>query len=137
MAVFTFEIVHSDDAPIVAHLLNLSDARAVWSLVEVMALPMQKRNGTFIQVKNSKGEIVVRAGISTILSSIQKCPCADCPIKSERRRLIFEYHAAFDFGIQMQCPLREMDMEVFPEGYEAAYARIRMRATNLHRQRRT
>jgi len=80
---FTFEIVQQSDASVVAHNLVLSSEQAIWCHVEALALDIQNRGRAFIRVKNSVGETVVRTGVTTALASIEKCSCADCPIKSE------------------------------------------------------
>jgi hypothetical protein len=120
VSVFTFEIFQPDDTPSVSNVLKLAQEGAVWRHVEAMALHIQNRNGTFIRVKNSKDEIVVRAGVFTVLSSIEKCPAVDCPIKSERHRVLYGHRPASDLGFQIQCPLKTTDTGVFSKRYEAA-----------------
>ena len=117
MSAFTFEIVRQDEAPISAHVVMLPNGGAVWRHVEALALRIQNRDGTFIRVKNSEGKSVLRAGIITVLASIEKCPCLGCPIKRElEQRASTGHRTAADFGLQIQCGLRgrEMDSSAWP-----------------------
>jgi hypothetical protein len=86
MPEFSFEIVRQGDVSTVAHVLRLSGERAIWRQVEVLALRIQYSDRTFIRVKNSEGEIVVRAGVATAIASIENCPRLACPLKKELRR---------------------------------------------------
>jgi len=88
MSVFTFEIVRQGKAPVIAAVLRLSDERAIWCHAEALALRIQNPESAFIQVKNSEGEIVVRAGVTTALASIEKCSCVACPLKRELTRRV-------------------------------------------------
>jgi len=88
MSVFTFEIVRHGEAPVIANVLRLSDERAIWCHAEALALRIQNRDSAFIRVKNSEGEIIVRAGVTTALASIEKCSCAACPVKREWERRV-------------------------------------------------
>ena len=102
MSVFTFEIVRHDEAPVIADVLKLpdeqaiwcraeawlSDERATWCRVEALALRIENRDIAFIRVKNSEGETIVRAGVTTALASIEKCSCAACPVKREWERRV-------------------------------------------------
>jgi hypothetical protein len=83
MSVFTFEIIPTNAAPVIADVLKLSDERMIWCHVEALALCIQNSNGIFIQVKNSTDETLVRAGIASAVASIEKCSYADCPLKRE------------------------------------------------------
>jgi len=102
MSVFTFEIVRHDEAPVIADVLRLPDERvmwcraeawlskerAIWCRAEALALRIEKRDSAFIRVKNSEGETIVRAGVTTALASIEKCSCVACPLKRELERRV-------------------------------------------------
>ena len=110
MSAFTFEIVRQDEAPISAHVIMLPNEGAVWRHVEALALRIQSRDGTFIRVKNSEGKSILRAGIITVLASIEKCPCLGCPIKRElEQRASTEHPTVADFGLRIQCDLRRTE----------------------------
>jgi hypothetical protein len=55
---------------------------------EALALRIQNRDSAFIRVKNSEGETIVRAGVTTALASIERCSCAACPVKREWERRV-------------------------------------------------
>jgi hypothetical protein len=86
MSVFTFEIVSQSEAAVIADVLKLSDKRAIWCHAEALALRIQNKDSAFIRVKNSEGETIVRAGVTTALAAIEKCSCAACPVKREWER---------------------------------------------------
>ena len=46
-----------------ATVLELPNERALWDLVEALALRTAGWQGAFIRVKNARGDTVVRAGI--------------------------------------------------------------------------
>ena len=81
MSAFTFEIVRQGETPVIAHVLTLSDERAIWCQVEALALRIEGNDGAAIRVKNPKGETMIRAGVATALASIEKCSCKACPLK--------------------------------------------------------
>jgi hypothetical protein len=81
MSAFTFEIVRNGETRVIADVLTLPEARAIWCQVEALALRIKNPDGASIRVKNGKGETVVRAGVSTALASIEKCSCTTCPFK--------------------------------------------------------
>lgn len=83
MSEFRFEIIRRNEASAIAHVLSLSDERAVWCQVEALALRIKNRDGAFIRVKNADGDTVVRTGVATAIASIEKCSCVACPLKSE------------------------------------------------------
>jgi hypothetical protein len=100
MSAFTFEIVREGEASIVAEVLTLSDDKAIWCYLEALALRFQHSDGAFIRVKNSEGETVVRAGVTTALASIEMCPCKSCLLKRElKRRASTGNHAATHFDL--------------------------------------
>jgi len=110
--VHTFEIVQEGHASTVVQVLTLPHEGAIWCQTEALALRIQNRDRPFILVKNSKGETVVRAGVTTTLASIEACSCGDCPIKRElEQRVLAGRHTAPGFGLQMQCPLSAMDTD--------------------------
>jgi len=119
MPVFTFEIIRQGDAARAAHVLTLSDDRAVWPHVEALALRIQNPDNTFIRVKDSAGAIVVRAGVATALASIEKCSCGGCPIKREwglrqnppefEQRVAAAHRRAADFSLPIQCRRKMTD----------------------------
>jgi hypothetical protein len=102
MSEFVFEIVRQGEASIVAHVLRLSGARAVWCQVEALALRVQNRDCAFIRVKNREGETVIRAGVMTALASIEKCSRVSCLLKRElmRQRLPTVRPAAADLRLR-------------------------------------
>jgi hypothetical protein len=81
MSAFTFEIVRNGETPVIADVLMLSEERAIWRQVEALALRIENPDGASIQVKDGKGETVIRAGVNTALASIEKCSCTSCPLK--------------------------------------------------------
>lgn len=85
MAAFTFEIVRPGKRRKAARVMALPDDRAVWCHVEAFALRIKNRDGAFIRVKNSDGQVVVRAGVATAVASIEECSCTSCPLKREAR----------------------------------------------------
>ncbi len=90
MPLFTFEITRHGETSVVTDILSLSDDKGIWCHVEVLALRFKNRTGAFIRVKNSEGEIIIRAGIDTALASIEKCPCVICPLKNSLDRHFLE-----------------------------------------------
>lgn len=82
MPQFTFEIVRNAQSPVLAETLSLFDDKGVWCHVEVVALQFARTDDAIIQVKDSEGRLVIRSGIRTALSSIEKCRCVLCPVKS-------------------------------------------------------
>ncbi len=106
---FSFEIVHQGDEPLDTRLVPLADERAVWRNMEALALCMRNRDATFIRVKNSGGELIARAGVKTVLASIEKCPCFDCPIKHEMRRVSNRHRISCDLLQQPECPLKSLE----------------------------
>jgi hypothetical protein len=88
MSEFRFEIVRQGDTSVMAHVLRLSDERPIWCQVEALALRIQNSGCAYIRVKNSEGEIVVRAGVATAVVSIEKCPYLVCPLKRELERRV-------------------------------------------------
>ncbi len=100
---FTFEIIehgHSQGRP---KVLSLPNERAIWGCVEALALEIRGRNGAVIQVRNSEGEPIIRAGVRTALTSIEGCQCFDCPLKTELRH--GGPHGAAEHPLQVTCPL--------------------------------
>ena len=81
MSAFTLEIVQRGETPAVADVVTLPDGRVIWRQVEALALLIESPEDTFIQVKNEKGETVIRAGVKTALASIRQCSCMSCPLK--------------------------------------------------------
>jgi hypothetical protein len=101
MPLSTLEITRHGETPIVADILSLSNDKAVWCHVEVLALRIKDRDGAFIRVKNPKGEIIIRTGIATALASIEKCRCVVCPLKNSLdRRSSDGRYAAPDLGLR-------------------------------------
>jgi len=89
MSEFSFEIVRQRDTSVIALVfLRLTDERAIWCQVEALALRIQNSGCAYIRVKNSEGEIVVRAGVATAVASIEKCPYLVCPLKRELARRV-------------------------------------------------
>ena len=88
MSEFRFEIVRQGDTSVIAHVLRLTDERAIWCQVEALALRIQNSGCAYIRVKNSEGEIVVRVGVATAVASIEKCPYLVCPLKRELERRV-------------------------------------------------
>jgi len=88
MSEFSFEIVRQRDTSVIAHVLRLTDERAIWCQVEALALRIQTSGCAYIRVKNSEGEIVVRAGVATAVASIERCPYLVCPLKRELARRV-------------------------------------------------
>jgi hypothetical protein len=80
---FIFEIIERGMVRPEATILSLTDERALWGSVEALALAIAGWQGAFIRVKSAVGETLVRAGVSTALSSIENCPAEDCPLKRE------------------------------------------------------
>jgi len=107
MPVFTFEIVRDNEAAIVADFLTLPDEpamscrteawlsneRAIWCRVEVLALRIENKDSAFIRVKNSEGATVFWTGVATALASIKKSSCGACPLKREVGRHTSSGHA--------------------------------------------
>jgi DNA-binding CsgD family transcriptional regulator len=81
MPQFTFEIARRSQSPVITETLSLFDDRGVWCHVEVLALQFASTHDAVIQVKDSEGRLVIRAGIRTALTSIEKCRCVLCPVK--------------------------------------------------------
>jgi hypothetical protein len=108
MSAFTFEIVRQGERPVIANVMTMLDDRAVWCQVEALALRVQDGDGAFIQVKNSKGENVIRAGIATARISIETCSCGTCPLKKGlERRGSGGSHAATDLSVDfIPCETR-------------------------------
>jgi hypothetical protein len=70
MSAFTFEIVRNGETPVIADVLMLSEERAIWRQVEALALRIENPDGASIQVKDGKGETVIRAGVNTALARL-------------------------------------------------------------------
>ena len=103
---YTFEIVKPGHIKTPARVLSLPDGRAIWGCVEALALRTQGIEGAFIHVRNSHGETVVRAGISTALASIESCTCEDCPLKKELKLLKASGRRSVpDYDVRIECPL--------------------------------
>jgi hypothetical protein len=81
MTKFIFEIIPRNGKAVINEVVTLSDHRAIWCQVEAIALRIKYRDAALIQVKNARGEIVVRTGVAIALASIEKCPCTSCPLK--------------------------------------------------------
>ena len=81
MSVFMFEVFRYGEKPVIANVLTLPDERAIWCQVEALALRIKNGDGTFIRVKNGKGETIVRTGVATARASIETCSCETCPLK--------------------------------------------------------
>ncbi len=81
MSAFTFEIVRNGETPVIADVLTLSEERVIWCQVEALAVRVKNPDGASIRVKNGKGEMLIQAGVSTALASIEKCSCTSCPLK--------------------------------------------------------
>ena len=100
MVAFTFEIIRQGEAPLIADVLTLPDERAIWCQVEALALRIKNGDGATIQVKNHKGETVVRAGVATARASIEKCSCKTCSLKKGlERRFLLGSHAAIELPV--------------------------------------
>jgi hypothetical protein len=99
MSALTYEIFRDPETPLFAGVLRLSDKRTIWCQVEALALRVKSNNGSFIRVKNRRGETVIQAGIATALASIESCSCPICPLKKElvNRGPVGGY-AAIEFG---------------------------------------
>ncbi|MFY9655051.1 MAG: hypothetical protein WAK01_00475 [Methylocystis sp.] len=80
-AALTFKIIWKDERRTAAIVMAAPDDRGVWHQVEALALRIKNGDGVFIQVKNSEGEVVVRAGVATALASIEDCSRTSCPVK--------------------------------------------------------
>lgn len=81
MRSFTFEVIRDGRAPEVLDVRNLCDDDSAWCHVEALALRINDDKGAFIRVRNSEGGTIIRTGVATALASIEKCRCADCPVK--------------------------------------------------------
>jgi hypothetical protein len=105
MAKFTFEIVQRDCGKAPTFELDLPNERAVWGSVEALALRAVGWQGAFIKVKNSRGDTLVRAGISTALTSIESC-AADCALKRELKHFVATgQHSDAEPELLVDCPL--------------------------------
>ncbi len=109
MSAYSLQIVDQGLIEARAKLLTRSNGRALWGVVEALALRMVRKEGASIRVINSAGETVIRAGVRTALSSIESCRCLDCPLKGElRRALSAKYHLAlYDHPVQVSCLLNQ------------------------------
>lgn len=88
MRKYVLEIVELGHAKSAAEIVLLPEGQAIWPSVEALALRMASSEGAFIQVSDPNGATLIRAGISTALASIEKCPCSECILKRELRHLI-------------------------------------------------
>jgi hypothetical protein len=103
MPEFRFEVFELGEAE-PAEILTLPHRQAVWGYVEALALRLRDRNGAIIRVRNRQGELIVRAGVSTALASIQSCRCEDCPLKKELRHLGAS-HRRITHELHVDCAL--------------------------------
>jgi hypothetical protein len=87
MPKYTFEIIERGEVKSTPTVLALPNDRALWSCVEALALRAAGLQGASIRVRNSQGDVIIRAGISTALASIEGCK-AECPLKNELKHFI-------------------------------------------------
>ncbi len=85
MREYRLEIVEWGQAKLPAEIVSLPEGQAIWPSVEALALRVASSEGSFIQVKDANGATIIRAGISTVLASIEKCLCEECILKKELR----------------------------------------------------
>ncbi len=113
MSAFSFQIVEQGLIKAPARLLTPSNGRAIWGVVEALALRMVGKDAALIRVINSAGETVIRAGVRTALFSIESCHCLDCPLKAELRRVLSRGHNGVldDRPLQASCPLDQSNFE--------------------------
>jgi hypothetical protein len=85
---YSLEIVELGHVKSAAEIVSLPEGQAIWPSVEALALRVASSEGAFIQVNDPNGATLIRAGISTALASIEKCPYAECILKRELRHLM-------------------------------------------------
>jgi hypothetical protein len=85
---YSLEIVELGHVKSAAEIVSLPEDQAIWPSVEALALRVASSEGAFIQVNDPNGATLIRAGISTALASIEKCPYAECILKRELRHLM-------------------------------------------------
>ncbi|KAF2990465.1 hypothetical protein OGR47_14945 [Methylocystis sp. MJC1] len=106
MADFVFEIIERGKVRPETTLLSLPDERALWGAVEALALKLAGWQGAFIRVKNARGEPLIRAGVSTALSSIENCCAEDCPLKRELKHFRASgRHSAAEPDLLVDCSM--------------------------------
>ncbi len=88
MRQYSLEIVEFGKAKSAAEIVSLPEGQAIWPSVEALALRAASSEGAFIQVNDINGATLIRAGISTALASIEKCPCEECILKRKLRHLL-------------------------------------------------
>ncbi|HEY8163411.1 MAG TPA: hypothetical protein VIF34_14260 [Methylocystis sp.] len=104
MADYVFEIIERGKVRPETTVLSTPDERSLWGAVEALALKVAGWQGAFIRVKNSRGETLIRAGVSTALSSIEHCPAKDCPLKKElKHAFAFGHHSATEPELVVDC----------------------------------
>jgi hypothetical protein len=78
---FAFEVARREGPLELACELSLPDDRGAWRHVEALAFEHKDSLGSYILVKDENGGVIIRAGISTALQSIQRCRRANCALK--------------------------------------------------------
>ena len=122
LSLFTFEVVWHGEAPVIAHVVELPDRRAVWCHAEALALRISNRGSAFIRVKNSEDETIIRTGVATALASIETCSSVACPLKRElvERRVPALRYAATDLAFKRNpCVRRRIGQSIVPKSDNA------------------
>lgn len=81
MPLLSFEVLRPDGSNLVASKRDLPSIADAWGHLEVLAIQLRHRRDVQLCVRDSDGSIVILAGITVVIATIERCGRTGCPIK--------------------------------------------------------